>query len=353
MRYLPTSKLTPGMALGQDIYDGSGRLLLAKHLLLSAEYISNLEFLGFPGIYIDDEFTRGIEIQQILNPQVRSQALKTVHEMFAFDADTNMAEVPVSEIKIKKIIENIVENILSNGDVMCNVLDIKNYDDYIYYHSINVAMMAAMVGVRYGLEEEKLCELTAAAMLHDIGKRFLDIELVNAKHPLNEQEQKLLDSHPKLGADYLKNVYHFSAFVTTSVLEHHENYDGSGYPLGKKGDQIPLYARIIRIVDQYDDMISRHPNKKEISPSDAVEYLMAGSGSFFDPELIRLFIEKIAIYPVGCGVELSNGQHGVVTENFERFFLRPVVKIEETGKEINLRDDADCRNIIITKMIMD
>ena len=65
MRYLPTSKLTPGMALGQDIYDGAGRLLLAKHLLLSEEYISNLEFLGFPGIYIDDEFTQGIEIQQV------------------------------------------------------------------------------------------------------------------------------------------------------------------------------------------------------------------------------------------------------------------------------------------------
>ena len=80
MRYLPTSKLTPGMALGQDIYDGAGRLLLAKHLLLSEEYISNLEFLGFPGIYIDDEFTQGIEIQQVLNPQVRSQALKVVQD---------------------------------------------------------------------------------------------------------------------------------------------------------------------------------------------------------------------------------------------------------------------------------
>ena len=80
-------KLTPGMALGQDIYDGAGRLLLAKHLLLSEEYISNLEFLGFPGIYIDDEFTQGIEIQQVLNPQVRSQALKVVHEMCIRDRD--------------------------------------------------------------------------------------------------------------------------------------------------------------------------------------------------------------------------------------------------------------------------
>ena len=82
MRYLPTGRLTPGMALGQDIYDGAGRLLLAKHLLLTAEHISNLEFLGFPGIYIDDEFTKGIEIQQIISPQVRSRALKIIYDLF-------------------------------------------------------------------------------------------------------------------------------------------------------------------------------------------------------------------------------------------------------------------------------
>ena len=87
MRYIPTSRLKPGMALGQDIYDGAGRLLLAKHLLLTSEYISNLEFLGYPGIYIDDEFTCGIEIQQVLTPQVRCHALKLIHDLFDFDMD--------------------------------------------------------------------------------------------------------------------------------------------------------------------------------------------------------------------------------------------------------------------------
>ena len=231
MRYLPTSKLTPGMALGQDIYDGAGRLLLAKHLLLSEEYISNLEFLGFPGIYIDDEFTQGIEIQQVLNPQVRSQALKVVHDMFAFDVDSDAEEdMPVSEIKIQKTIERIVENILSNGDIMCNVLDIKNYDDYIYYHSINVAMMSVLLGANYGMNEESLYQLTTAAILHDIGKRFLDIGIINADHALTEEETQLLRKHPELGADYLKGNYHFSTLVYAGVMQHHENYDGTGYP---------------------------------------------------------------------------------------------------------------------------
>ena len=85
MRYLPTSRLTPGMALGQDIYDGAGRLLLGRHILLTEEQISNLEFLGFPGVYVDDEFSRGIEIQQIVSPEVRRQALKIVYDLFHTD----------------------------------------------------------------------------------------------------------------------------------------------------------------------------------------------------------------------------------------------------------------------------
>lgn len=349
MRYLQTSKLKPGMALGQDIYDGAGRLLWPKHLLLSPEYISNLEFLGYPGIYIDDEFTKGIEIQQILSPQVKRQALNLVHKMFAFDEEVE--DVPVSELKIKKTVESMVESLLSNGDVMCNVLDIKNYDDYIYYHSINVAMMSAILGIRCGLDQENLYQLTSAAMMHDIGKKLIDVDIANEKRKLSLQERKMLKEHPKLGADYLRGNYSFSDCINASVAQHHENYDGSGYPFGKGGDNISLFARIIRVADQFDMMISKQPGKKEMSPSDAVEYIMAGMGTKFDPKLVQLFVKKIAVYPVGCEVALSNGRCGVVARNFEGFFLRPLVKIMKTGEMVNLCDDPKYRNVTIIKMI--
>ena len=289
MRYLPTSKLTPGMALGQDIYDGAGRLLLAKHLLLSEEYISNLEFLGFPGIYIDDEFTQGIEIQQVLNPQVRSQALKVVHDMFAFDVSSDAEEdMPVSEIKIQKTIERIVENILSNGDIMCNVLDIKNYDDYIYYHSINVAMMSVLLGANYGMNEESLYQLTTAAILHDIGKRFLDIGIINADHALTEEETQLLRKHPELGADYLKGNYHFSALVYAGVMQHHENYDGSGYPSNLAGKEIPIGARILRVCDVFCALSQERSYRKAFDKHTVME-LMIDEIKNFDLEVFLAF----------------------------------------------------------------
>lgn len=350
MRYMPTSKLVPGMVLGQDIYDGSGRHLLSRHLILSAEYISNLEFLGFPGIYIDDEFTRGIEIQEILTPQIRCQALNLIHDLFTFDVDDR--DLPVSEVKLRMTIENVVDDILNNGDIMCNMMDIRDYDDYIYYHSVNVGAFSVMIGARYGLEREQLFDLMTAAMLHDIGKRFIDPEIINGKWPLEGEARECWKRHPKLGSEFLKSSYNFHPSVYKGVLMHHEWYNGDGYPTGNEGEHIPLFARIIKLADCYDSMASKRPQRKTMSPSDAVEYLMAMAGAEFDPKLVDIFIRKIAVYPVGCEVELSNGQHAVVAKNFHDFALRPLVKVVETGEMLNLRDDPLGRSITIGKTLM-
>lgn len=339
----------PGMALGQDIYDGAGRLLLAKHLLLSAEYISNLEFLGFPGIYIDDEFTRGIEIQQVISPQIRSQALQMIHKLFTFDAEGD--DLSGSEVKLLKTVEAVVESILSNGDVMCNIIDIKNYDDYIYYHSVNVGILSIMVGACYGLSQSELNNLAAAALLHDLGKRFIDPAIVNGEWPLKEGDREVFKSHPKLGAEFLRSMYHFPSQVYSGIMEHHEWYDGTGYPLGHAKNQIALFARIIKMVDSYDAMTSRRPSREEKAPSEAMEYLMAMAGIEFDPMLVNIIIRKIAAYPVGCEVELSNGCHAIVVENFRDFSLRPLVKILETGELLNLRDDVAGRCVTVGRMI--
>lgn len=350
MRYLPTSKLMPGMALGQDIYDGAGRLLLTKHLLLNAEYISNLEFKGFPGIYIDDEFTRGIELQEVICPQVKSQALKVVYELFTFHTDEE--ELSGSEIKIQKIVEAVVENIISNGDVMYNMMDIKNYDDYIYFHSINVGVLSIMTGARYGLTKDELCQLGIAAMLHDIGKRFIEQNIAIGNQSLSGQEREVYMSHAKLGAEFLRGTYHFSASVYEGILEHHEWYNGQGYPLGKSQEDISLFARIIKIADCYDVLTTKTPVREGQAPADAIEYLMAMAGVQFDPNLVNVFMRKIAVYPVGCEVRLSNGQMAVVMKNFEDFPIRPLVKIIETGELVNLRDDAEARALTIGQIVL-
>lgn len=350
MRYIPTSRLEPGMALGHDIFDGAGRLLLAKHLLLTAEHISNLEFLGFPGIYIDDKFTRGIEIQQILGPQLKSRALKLVHDLFTMD--DGETEPSAAEVKIRATVERVVEEILCNGDVMCNMMDIKDYDDYIYFHSINVGILSVMVGSRYGLSQEELNLLAMAGFLHDLGKRFLDAEIVNSSWPLSGEAREMWKNHPQYGVDYLKKHFDFPSVVYTGILEHHEWYNGKGYPLGKAGEDIQLFARIIKLTDCYDALVSRRPSRKAHTPADAMEYLMAGTGTEFDPALVKIFSRKLAVYPQGCEVELSDGRHGVVARNFEDFPLRPLVKLFDTGELLNLRDSQELRHVTVGRIVV-
>lgn len=133
---------------------------------------------------------------------------------------------------------------------------------------------------------------------------------------------------------------------------HHEWYNGEGYPIGKSGDDIPLYARIIKVTDSYDAMISKRPGREQLSPADAIEYMMAMAGAEFDPKLVNIFLRRMAVYPIGCEVLLSNGQHGIVAKNFRDFSLRPLIRIVETGGMLNLRDDPEGLSITIGRMIM-
>jgi len=347
MRYLPIARLSAGMALGQDIYDGEGRMLLARHLILDKEYIANLEELGFPGVYIDDKFTAGIEIEEVLSPEVKCQALKLVQNFFLEESGSSKLE----ENKIRNLIEKIVREVLSDGDLMYNMMDLKTYDDYTYFHSVNVATLSCVIGARYKMSEDQLKLLTTAAMLHDIGKKFLELDILNAKRALSDAEKRMMLQHPKLGYEYLKKNFRFGMEVCEGILEHHEWYNGEGYPLRKSGNDISIFARIIKLADVYDAMTSKRPYHEALSPSDAVEYIMAMNETEFDPEMVNVFVRWVAVYPIGCEVELSNGQRAIVVKNFHDFVLRPIVKIIDSGKTLNLKMDNEARNITIVNMI--
>lgn len=347
MRYVPISMLEDGMALGQDIYDGSGRMLLAKHLLLNQEYINGLASQGFPGAYIDDDFSQGLEINEIVRPEIKREALKMVNSLFVGPENAMASEGNLNDLVMK-----VVNSVLDNGDVMCNMIDLKNYDDYTYFHSVNVSVLATMLGANLDMKPDELQCLGVAAMLHDVGKRFIDKDILLAERRLTLEETNEMKRHCQLGVEFLKKRYNFSAYVYAGILEHHEWFSGEGYPLGKSGKEIPFNARIIKLVDVYDALTSNRPYRDAESPSEAVEYLMAMNGREFDPIVLDAFLRKIAVYPVGCQIELSDGRQAMVIENYKEFILRPVVKLLGSGEIIDLKSDPTARSITITRMIM-
>ena len=147
----------------RQILDGQGVMLLGRHQILNQEQIENLDKMGYPGLYIDDKFSEEIEIAEVIKPSIHSKILEIVHHLFI----DRMEEEDVSEQEwqIREAVMQVVDSLLENEEVMYNMMSLKNYDDYTYFHSVNVGILSAVIGAHYGMDEYELRILTTAALL--------------------------------------------------------------------------------------------------------------------------------------------------------------------------------------------
>lgn len=355
MRFVPTFCLREGMILSNSLWGNNGELVLAHDAVLTEHYISRIRTLNYNGIYIEDDLSKDVHIYNIIDDRVRAKSVKCIKNVFI--RAEREGKLPETEIdQMESHVSNIVDDILNNRNMMINMVDLKVFDDYTYYHCVNVAVLSIVLGVSLGLKRQDLCDLGIGAILHDIGKVFIKQEILNKEGPLTDEEFAEIRQHSLLGYDYISKRFSISLAAQKAILEHHEKYDGTGYPNRLKGENISLFGRIIAIADVYDAMTSDRPYRKGIIPSEVIEFLMGSADSAFDPELVLLFIRRIAPYPVGTYVKLSNNYIGMVTKNYSEFCMRPTVRIFKHGHqsvtpyELNLSDTATL-NITIVEVI--
>ena len=163
-------------------------------------------------------------------------------------------------------------------------------DHYTFGHSMRVAYFSLVTGREMGLSDEEMKELELSAIFHDIGKIGTPDQVLNKPSRLSEEEFQVMKQHPELTYEILKEYPYFEK-VALNARYHHERYDGRGYPLGMKGDDIPLFARIILIADTFDAMTSTRPYRKGLDYSVAYDELSQFSGSQFDPKCVAAFVE--------------------------------------------------------------
>ncbi len=182
------------------------------------------------------------------------------------------------------------KDLLNSIRTLISVINAK--DRYTYGHSERVTEYSIKLAEKIGVSEQEMQLLRYAAFLHDIGKIEIDRDTLTKPGRLNEQEWGILKQHPRWGSDIVKSVTSLRSTVPI-ILYHHENYDGSGYPEGIKEESIPTLARIIRITDSFDAMTSNRTYKTNMSPDEAIAEIKRCSGSMYDPELARNFIEIV------------------------------------------------------------
>lgn len=322
MRFVTKSALKEGMVLGKPLYGTERKLLLKSHTRLTERSIRFIKNLDIPGIYISDEVSQDIDVKGLISDELRLATLKKVERIFS----STQGKAPQASLIIEQV-DNIIDELFKNKNVLLDIYDFKMFDNYTYAHSVNVAILALTLGISLGLPKPKLSELGFAALIHDIGKMLIDQDIINKTITLTELEYKEIMRHPALGCEYAKETFDISPDIFDAILDHHEKYGGGGYPSNKCGEEISLYGRIIALADVYDTISSDRPHRKALSPSESIEYIMGNAGSHFDPMLAGLFIRKIAPYPVGTTVKLSNGLIGIVVKNHESLSMRPVIRI--------------------------
>ena len=353
MRYVPIFCLREGMVLAKSLYGSDGSLLLQKGQTLKQSYISHMALYGFQGVYIVDKLSEEIEIKTIIDDELRNSAAKVVKDLYVQSLTTGIRQNTTEEAKA--VVHSIVEEIIKNRDIMVNMIDLKSYDNYTYYHSVNVGVLSIVVGVALGMNGADLYKLGLGALLHDIGKVFIDKGIIDKPAFLTPEEFEEVKKHPALGYEYLMDAnLNLPVSGLIGVLQHHERNDGSGYPEGLSGEEINRLSRITAIADVFDAMTSDRPYRPGMMPSEVMEYLMGGAGTLFDSDLVYLFTRKVAAFPLGTCVLLSNGLTAIVVENYEDCGLRPKVKIVNSGAEpvyLDLKNDRGLSNLTIAGVV--
>ena len=228
---------------------------------------------------------------------------------------------------VDSTVKNVIESIRSNYQALLSMASLKAFDEYTFAHSVNVMVIALTLAKHLDLKEHELEAIGRGALLHDIGKAKIPLDIINKPSKLTNKEFRLIKTHPVEGRKICLDEGMHNKIITDTISYHHESYDGSGYPHKLKGRQISKYAAIVSIADFYDALTTVRSYKKRISPPEAINIIFNQANTKFDRRLVNHFIKTIGIYPVGSLVKLGSGRIAVIVGFARGNLIAPIVKI--------------------------
>ncbi len=296
--------------------------------------------------------------------KLRARARKTFFSALAV-AQSNASQArnqgSINIAKTKRVVQGLIDVIIEDETALMEMTTLRNFDDYTYIHSVNVCVLSLVLGYHLGLDRRRMSHLGVGALLHDIGKTSLPIDLVNKPQTYDEYDWQMMRKHPVYGVKFLfktRRVEETTVHASTVIFEHHIGYDGSGYPELLNKRKPSLYARIVAISDTYNAMTSgRVYHREKYLPDQAIANMVNRIGKSYDPILLKVFVNSIGIYPVGTIVALSSKEIGIISRTKPEDPEHPEVKVigDDTGLfeagEIKVIDLSKESGIAITRMI--
>jgi putative nucleotidyltransferase with HDIG domain len=247
------------------------------------------------------------------------------------DIDRNLFSQPAETIRVAgKLIGQITDSILSAPELAINLMGDKLGGEEVYVHSLNVTMLSMMIARDIKLPHEVASLLGMGALLHDVGTKNIPDKVLNKLDPYNHAEQALVETHAHGGFEIGQKLG-LAAPALAIIRDHHEMFDGSGYPRHLQGEAINILARIVSIANHYDELCNPRNPADSLTPHEALSLMFAKMRSRFDPKLLQVFIRCLGVYPPGTIVQLANGVVGMCVNVNTAKPTRPQVMIYEAS----------------------
>lgn len=345
VRLLAIDQIEEGMILAEDILSSEGSIYLGAGVVLKPRHRILLENLQVMFVYIQDASTP-IALETSPKQVRRTKAFKKTLESFktVYSQVSLGNKIVVDELH--DAVGPLIEDILDDNDILGSLRKIEIADEYTFKHSINVSLIASMIGKWLKFDIDQLKELSIAALLHDLGKSRVPNLILNKPAKLSIEEFEVIKTHALLSYATLVESGVTSEAILRGVLEHHEKMDGTGYPNGLKAQDIHIYARIIAIADVFDAMTSDRCYHHKLSPFIVADEMLRASYNHLDIEITSVFIQNIAHFFVGNEVELSSGAIGEIILLNPYAITRPLIKLPLDYIDLAKRYDLDITKIL-------
>lgn len=345
--------IRPGMELTRNIYHSDGRILLREGITISEIFMHKLIEAGVYSLYIKDDFSGDVDIVDAISEEARRQSMDTIRGAYVSLEKKAKIDTQV----IKATIDRILEEILNNKDVLLSICDISSIDDYTMVHSVNVCIMSVMIGVSMLYKDKELRDLGIGALLHDIGKASIDQNVAHKPRlELMDVEEEEFRRHTDAGFEILRRYQGISLLSAHVAFQHHENWDGSGFPRQLSGDRILNYARIVAVADMYDRLMDERYYYPALSSEEAVDRIRSMAGKSMDPAVVEALMSHVAVYPTGALVELNGVYLAIVIQQNNEKPGSPIVKMlydKSIGQKLDEQvvDLLTKKTIRITKLL--
>jgi len=342
------NQLQEGCILAKDIYLEASQPLMKKNTVLFEEHLFVLSKFLVAEAWVEKNLINGATYipSEIVEEETNERerfidvyllAVKNYKKQFQLWRSGEKINLNEVTAIIKPVIERVINH--PNEITMLHHLGIK--EDYLYHHAISVAVLSAFIGYKKKLTEIEWMELGLAGALIDCGMCKISARVTNKNEPLDEEEYELIRKHPVYGYRMLKELPYVKDTILLAVLQHHEREDGTGYPLGLKGNKIHLYGKIVAVADIYHAMTSERYYRTKQSPYRVLEAISKDHFGMLSHDIVQTLMNSLLAFTVGTRVRLTGGRDAEIVFIDQKNPTRPMVKLNHSEEIIDLSKKLD------------